>query len=281
MRTFILIIPRFEDIHHSYYAGEIIKGVGLAASHLRVDILMHITDRHEHQDWLELVTAKKQPFDGILFADINGDMTMLNKVISTGIPYMVLNNSFTEPINSIAIDNEKAAYKVVTHLIELGHRHIATITGDLLTQSGKQRLSGYKKALMEKGIPVKEEYIASGNYLRTPARQAAKQLLKLATRPTAIFAASDVMALELLDVSREMGIKVPEQLSIVGFDDNPLCGGASVRLSTVSQPLVEMGRLAVEHLNQMIAKKTTTPVKILLGSQYIERDSVKPPVTSA
>ncbi len=276
MHTFILVIPRFEDIYHSYYAGEIIKGVGLAASRLKVDILLHITDRNEHLDWLEITDLHRYPVDGILFADINGDLEMLNRVISKGIPYIVLNNTFTEPINSIAIDNEQAAFNVVRRLIEYGHRRVATITGDLLTQSGKLRLAGYKRALKENNLPVIQDYIAVGDYLRTPARQAAKHLLNMEKRPTAIFCASDVMALELIDTAREMGIKVPDDLSIVGFDDNPLSNASALKLSTVSQPLVEMGRLALEHLNQIVNKRSSLPIKIVLGSRYIERDSLRP-----
>ena len=274
-RTYILVIPRFEDIFHSFYAGEIIKGVGLAASRIKADILMHITDRYEHQDWLEIAKLDKSYIDGILFADINGDIDMLTKVINKGIPYIVLNNTFEEPINCIAIDNKQAAYEVVSHLIKLGHREIATITGDLLTQSGKLRLAGYKDALKDHGLDVKKEYITKGGYLRTPARKAAEKLLTLKDRPTAIFAASDVMALEVIDEAKKQNIKIPDQLSIAGFDNNPICAWSSIALSTVAQPLVEMGRLALEHLNEIVTKKSRIPVKVLLTTQFIERTSTR------
>ena len=274
-RTFILVIPRFEDIHHSYYASEIIKGVGLAASRLKTDILMHITDQHEHRDWLDITNLNKSFVDGILFADINGDIDMLRKVISKGIPYMVLNNTFEEPINSIHVDNEDAAYQVVQYLIKAGHKAIATITGDLTTESGKLRLEGYKKALRDNHIKVNPSYIISGYYLRTPARKAAIKLLSLKERPTAIFAASDVMALEVIDTAKAQNIRVPDDLSIIGFDDNPLCTNATVKLTTVSQPLVEMGRLALEHLNQIVVHKSRVPIKVSLKTKFIERESVK------
>jgi DNA-binding LacI/PurR family transcriptional regulator len=274
-RTFAVIIPRFEDIFHSYYAGEILKGVGLAASRLKIDMLVHITDRYEHRDWLQLSKLEDELIEGILFADINSDVDMLNKVINQGIPYVVLNNAFKEPINCIAIDNEKAGYEVTEHLIKLGHRNIATITGELSTQAGYYRLEGYKRALVDNGIAVKEEYITVGDFLRTPSRQAAKKLLGLKNRPTAIFAASDVMALELIDEAKKEAINVPNDLSVVGFDDNPVRMYSPVRLSTVSQPIVEMGRLGLEHLNQIAIKKEKLPLKILLPTKFIQRESTK------
>lgn len=273
--TFALIIPRFEDIFHSYYAGEIIKGVGLAASRLQTDILMHITDRFDHRDWLDSSALEADYIDGIIFADINNDINMLRKVINKGIPYLVLNNAFNEPINSISIDNRKAAFDLTERLMELGHRRIATIAGDLSTQAGKLRLEGYKEALAKHGIKLLEEYLTTGDFLRTPARKSSQKLLQLKNRPTAVFAASDVMALELIDEAKTQKVCIPDDLSVIGFDDNPLNVYSPVKLTTVAQPLVEMGRLGVEHLNQIISKAAKLPVKILLSTKFIERESTK------
>jgi DNA-binding LacI/PurR family transcriptional regulator len=271
--TYALVIPRFEDIFHSYYSCEVIKGIGVAASRLKVDVLVHITDRFNHQDWLTSRLLNPDFIDGILFADINGDVATLKKVIEKGIPYLVMNNVFSEAINYIAIDNKKAAKEAVQHLIKLGHERIATISGDLLTQAGKSRLDGYLEALGENHIAAKEEYLTRGEFLRSPARQSARALLNLRNRPTAIFAASDVMALELMDVARKMQIKIPEELSIIGFDDNPLAEYSSIGLTTVSQPLMEMGRLGLENLHQIAQDKAQLPIKILLETRLIERES--------
>lgn len=274
-QTFALVIPRFEDIFHSFYAGEIIKGVGLAASRIKTDILMHITDRFDHRDWLDSSMLDTEYIDGIIFADINNDINMLKKVIGKGIPYIVLNNSFTESINCISVDNRKAAFNVVEHLIKMGHRQIATIAGDLSTQAGKMRLEGYKDALLKHEIKLTEEYLATGDFLRTPARRSSQKLLGLRNRPTAVFVASDVMALELIDEAKIQKLKVPDDLSVVGFDDNPLSVYSPVKLSTVAQPLAEMGRLGVEHLNQIVSGSSRGPVKIVLDTKFIERDSTK------
>lgn len=271
--TYALVIPRFEDIFHSYYSCEVIKGIGLAASRIQVDVLVHITDRFKHEEWLTSPLLNPNFIDGIIFADINGDIATLKKVIETKVPYVVLNNAFSEPINYIAIDNKTAAKEAIQYLINLGHERIATISGDLLTQAGKTRLDGYLEALAENHIPAKEEYLTRGEFLRGPARQSAKALLTLKNRPTAIFAASDVMALEAIDVAKKMGLNVPEDLSIVGFDDCPLAEYSSVGLTTINQPLAEMGRMGLENLHQIVKLKAEFPIRILLETKLVERDS--------
>jgi len=271
--TYALVIPRFEDIFHSYYSCEVIKGIGVAASRLKADVLIHITDRFNHEDWLTSPLLNMDVIDGILFADINGDVATLKKVIEKGIPYLVMNNILDGPMNYIAIDNKKAAKEAVQYLIKLGHNKIATISGELMTQAGKSRLDGYLEALAENHIPAKEEYLTRGEFLRSPARQSARHLLNLKNRPTAVFAASDVMALELIDVAKKIPVQIPEELSIIGFDDNPLAEYSPISLTTVSQPLAEMGRLGLENLHQIALGKAKLPVKIMLEAKLVERDS--------
>ena len=271
--TFVLIIPRFEDFSHSYFAGQIIHGVSLSASRLNADILVHIVDRSNHRGWLDSSLLDKRYIDGIIFADIDNDLGVVKNAITSGVPCMILNNLLDEPVNYVAVDNEKAGEDVVDYLVGLGHKKIATVAGDLNTQAGAKRLEGYRAALAKRRIELPKNYIAEGNFLRTPARQAAQKLLKLKDRPTAIFVASDVMALEVIDIARSMNIKVPEELSIVGFDDNPICSNSPVELTTVSQPLVEMGRVGAENLSLISIGKAKLPVKIKLPTKLIKRGS--------
>lgn len=278
IKAYALIVPRFEDVLHSFFAAEIIKGVGLAASHLKADILIHITERYgKHEDWLNWPLLNSDYINGVLFADIDGDTATLHKVINKGLPYLVLNNYFKEDINCMAIDNEKAAVEVVDYLIKLGHRRIATIAGDLHTQAGKARLKGYKEALAKHKIPLQDEYVTVGGFLRSPARQAAEKLLHLRIRPTAIFAASDVMALEAIDLAKKTGLKIPEDLSVVGFDDNPIALYSPVKLTTVKQPIVEMAQSGLETLVQIAQGKVKLPVKTILQAKLVARDSCSRP----
>lgn len=272
--TFVLVIPRFEDIFHSFYAGEIIRGVSLSASRLNADFLVHITDRSSHKGWLDSSLMDTKYVDGIIFADIDNDVDVVKKAIRWGMPCVVLNNILDEPINYISVDNKQAAMEVVEYLISRGHTDIATIAGDISTQAGIKRLEGYRDALIKHGIEAPRSYVTFGEFLRTPARAAAQKLLKFKKRPTAVFAASDVMALELMDVARSMQLRVPEDISVIGFDDNPLNSTSPVKLTTVSQPLVEMGRLGAEHLNQISKGMERLPLKIVLPTKLLKRDSV-------
>jgi len=271
---FVLILPRFEDIFHSFYTGEITKGVNLAASRLNVDFLVHITDRSNHSAWLDPTLLDRKTVDGILFADIDNDIEIVKKAITRGMPCMVLNNELDEPINYIAVNNYEAAFKVVEEFIKLGHKQIATIAGDLSTQAGQARLEGYHDALKKHDIVPDKNYVKVGGFLRTPARAAAQELLKLKDRPTAIFAASDVMALETIDVAKTKKISIPEDLSICGFDDNPLNAHSPIQLATVAQPLVEMGRLGLEILYQISHGKVKLPYKDVLLAKLIKAQSM-------
>jgi len=266
---------RFEDIFHSYYAGEIIRGVSLAASRLNIDFLIHITNREDHQSWLDASLLNHSFIDGILFADIDNDLSIVKKAIRRKMPCLVLNNIISEPINYVAVDNKKASYEVVSYLIKQGHKRIAIICGDVSTQSGQMRLEGFKQAMQEKDLEVPRSMITFGDYLRTPARVAARKLLKLKRRPTAIFAASDVMALETMDVAKAMKLKIPGDVSIVGFDNNPMGQSISIPLTTVAQPLTEMGRLGVENLYQISRGKASLPLKTVLPTKMILRKSVR------
>lgn len=275
--TFVIVIPRFEDIFHSYFAGEIIKGVSLSASRLNADFLVHIVDRADHRTWLDSTLMDRSYIDGIVFADIDNDLNVVKKAISRGVPCIVLNNIIDEPINYVAVDNKQATFELVRYLMDQGHEKIATIAGDVSTQAGLMRLEGYREAMLKKGHQIPRSYVTFGDFLRTPARQAAEKLLKLKDRPTAIFAASDVMALELIDVAKTHRIKVPGELTVIGFDDNPICATSSIGLTTVAQPLMEMGRVGMENISLISRGKGKLPVKIVLPTKFIKRESVGKP----
>jgi LacI family transcriptional regulator len=271
---YVLILPRFQDFSHSFYTGEITKGVNLAASRLNVDFLVHIADRLDHSTWLDPTLLDRKYVDGILFADIDNDLEIVKKAIMRGMPCLVLNNIISEPINYIAVNNYKAAMQVVEEFIKLGHKNIATIAGDLSTQAGQARLQGYTDALKKHNIEVDKSYIEIGGFLRTPARQAAQDLFKLKIRPSAIFVASDVMAMEVMDVAKSKKISIPSDVAICGFDDNPLRLSSLIPLATVSQPLIEMGRLGLEMLYQISHGKAKLPVKEVLSAKLIKAESM-------
>jgi LacI family transcriptional regulator len=266
--TIGLIIPRFEGIFHSYYAMQVIKGIGMAAERLRCDLLLHVTDGKSFMN--------SAMVDGVVFVDINGFEDLLDRALDKGIPAIVLNHYLQDlPVSCVAVDNKTAAGRVVDYLVQLGHRDIATITGDLKTQAGLDRLDGFVKGMKAHQLPIKEEYLRHGDFSVSSARAASEALLSLPDRPTAVFVGSDDMAIEAINVALEKAVRVPEDLSVVGFDDNPIAAHGRVPLTTVRQPLTDMGRIGLEVLFQQVKSKRRNPTKLLLPTELVERHSCR------
>ena len=163
------------------------------------------------------------------------------------------------------------------YLISLGHKRIATVSGNMQTQAGIDRYEGFQKTLMKKGIDFEPEYFFKGDYSRRSAREAASHFFSLDNPPTAIFAASDDMALEIISVAHENGIKVPEDISVIGFDDNPAGLFGSVALTTIKQPLFAMGEEAVKIIYEAMQAKENKLVQKILSPDLIIRESCSPP----
>ena len=267
--TIALVIPRYEGIFFSFYANQIIRGVGVASESLKLDLLLHLSN-----DKSFINTA---PVGGVLFADVISNREELNNVLESDTPCVVMNHRFDDlDVNYIAVDNQTGARKAVEYLIHLGHRNIAHITGHLVSQAAADRLEGYKLALRQNNIEIKEEFIRKGDYSRPSARQAMLSLLGLKTIPTAIFTASDDMAQEVISVILEHRLRVPDDISVIGFDDNPICLYGSVGLTTVRQPLVDMAAKATSLLHKVMSSKTTkSATKIVLPTELIIRDSCR------
>jgi LacI family transcriptional regulator len=261
-----LIIPRYEGIFQSFYAMELIRGVGGACESLKMDLLLHISSGD--------TPLNTSNMGGIIFADIIENQKQLASATEEKLPCMVINHIVEDgSANYIAIDNKRGAQAAVEYLISLGHKTIATITGGMITQAAQHRLEGYRQALKQKGVALKENYIAKGDYSRRSARAAMEQFLKLEEPPTAVFIASDDMALEAIEVIIEKGLKVPEDISVIGFDDNPASIYGPVALTTVRQPLFHMAQLATKELNALITGKKKAAVKIILPTELVIRES--------
>jgi DNA-binding LacI/PurR family transcriptional regulator len=261
-----LVLPRFADMFHSFYVSELIKGVGSATERLKLDLLLHVTDG---RSFLNVSSVA-----GILFADIDGNEEQLDWVMSQEIPCVVMNHDVDQlPVSCVSIDNRLASQHVVDYLVKLGHRDIATITGHLRTPVGIERLDGYLSGMKAHDLQVKPHFVQHGDYSGSSAKEPARRLLTHQDRPTAIFAASDEMAVTTIEAAFECGLRVPEELSVVGFDDSPIAAFAKVPLTTVWQPLSQVGELSVEILNSLITGKQRHPVKRLLGTKLVERQS--------
>jgi len=262
-----LIIPRYEGIFYSFYALELIRGIGTLCEVLKLDLLLHLTDSKS--------TLNLRGVGGIIFADIIANRQQLEDALAQGLPSIVINNEVKDlPVSCIAIDNIGGAETAVNYLINLGHKRIAHISGDLITQAASQRLEGYRRALKKNNLAIDENLILKTDYSRGQARQAAEKMIKMEKPATAVFTASDSMALEVMTVARELGKNIPRDLSVVGFDDNPSGLDGPVALTTVRQPLVKMAQDAVNELKILMeAGKEAKLKKIILPTELVIRES--------
>lgn len=268
-----LVIPRYEGVFYSFYALELIRATGNLCEVFKLDLLLHLTDSHVR------TPLNLKGVGGFMFSDIIGTRFQVEEAINSGIPTVVINNYVKDlPVSCVAIDNAGGAENAVNYLVSLGHKRIAHITGDVATQAAALRLEGYIQALKKNNIPVREEYILKTDYSRGQARSAAEALFKLPDTPTAVFVASDSMALEVMTLAREMGKNIPADLSIVGFDDNPSGLYGPVSLTTVRQPLIKMAEEGVKELNRLMTSKKGCPVKkIILPTELVIRESCRNP----
>ena len=216
---------------------------------------------------------KSSLVDGVLMADIIGNEKQLQRLIKEEIPVVILNhNSEDKSISCVSIDNFKAGYEATEFLINHGHRRIIHLAGDLRVQCSKERLQGYKKAMEKGGIELKKEFIVPTNFSRKEAREKLGGIFRNQP-PTAIFCCSDEVAIEVLSFAEEKKIKVPNDLSIIGFDDNPHCAYGNVMLTTLRQPLKPMVAKGVEVLKDIL-EKDSQPQNIVLDCELIIRDTV-------
>jgi LacI family transcriptional regulator, galactose operon repressor len=214
--------------------------------------------------------------DGLLVVSTLPPEAEVDRLRAAGIP-CVLIDAVHPHFPSIAVDDVAGGEIATRHLLQLGHRRIALI-GDpppeFRFEWSRDRTRGYERALAAAGIEVRPEYVREGTRLPHVARAIARELLSMPDRPTAIFAASDTQALGVLEAARASGISVPEQLSVVGFDDIEVAG--YVGLTTVRQPLEESGRRGARLLLEALDGGSGAPLGELLPLELVVRGTTGP-----
>jgi LacI family transcriptional regulator len=183
----------------------------------------------------------------------------------------------TGPSDLLTIDSDNllGGRLATEHLLALGHRRIAILTGRSDLQSAQLREQGYRQALAAAGIPVEDELIAFGEYDPEVSVEAARRLLSRPDRPTAVFAANDLSAIATIDAAIELGLRVPEDLSVTGFDNVPESALCTPPLTTVNQPIRRMGQRAVELLVQLIRGEQPDSMHVTLETNLIVRQSTR------
>ena len=230
----------------------------------------------KQQNYINTLISKQ--VDGVIFISSGESREDLQRLSESEIPIVVADRIV--PLNLadvVLINNEEAGYIATKYLIDLGHRRIACITGSSELNPSMRRVEGYRRALSENEIVVPEEYIVQGDFQFQSGEMMMTKLMNLPQRPTAVFVLNDMMAIGAVSAARRLGVGVPDDVSIVGFDDIALASLLYPPLTTMAQPTEEIARVAVELLIQKIAHQDVDHEnkKYVLNARLIVRDSTK------
>jgi LacI family transcriptional regulator, xylobiose transport system transcriptional regulator len=263
----------------SIWSMELIDGVETVAKEHGLSVVLTVSgSRHSPDpDWIEGVMRRRPVGVVLVFSDLAPEYR--ERLRSRAIPFVIVDPAGdpSPDAPSVGSANWSGGLMATRHLIELGHRRIAAITGPADMMCSLARLDGYRSAMNSAGLEIEPEWIRFGDFHVAGGRDRASELLALPDRPTAIFAGSDLQALGALDAARAFGLRVPEDLSIVGYDDIPLARWVTPRLTTVHQPLKRMGEEAARLAIRLSEETVSTTPRMDLATSLVVRDSTAPP----
>ena len=273
-RTYTLgmLIP---DITNPFFA-EIARGVEDVANKNNFNVILCNTDDKLKKERIYLQILRGKRVDGLILGTAHVKDKSILELEMKKFPYILISRNIEGlDKNCIIVDDVEGGMMATEYLIKLGHRRIAHITGPLKTRSALNRLKGYKLALKKYKIKYQEELVEEGDFRIKGGYQAMKKFLKLLEPPRAIFAANDLLALGAMQAIQKKNFHIPEDFSVVGFNDIELASFVYPALTTIRQPMLEMGELAVKMLLRIIEEGEFNQRRVILQPKLIIRESCK------
>ncbi len=268
----------FNDLD-SPWAVEVIRGVEEAAHAEGVGTVVSAVHGRAsaRREWLDNLTARAS--DGVILVTTDLDPVLHSELELLQVPAVVVDPAGvpTFDVPTIGATNWAGGLSAVEHLTRLGHRRVGFVGGTPTLWCSRARLDGYRAGLEAAGLAVDPALLTEGDFGYESGFRAADRLLALPDRPTAIFAANDQMALGVYEAVRRRGMRVPEDVSVVGFDDLPETRWSSPPLTTVHQPLAEMGLLAARTVLRLVNGERIESPRVELATDLVVRDSTAPP----
>lgn len=265
-------------VQHSWYFAQIISGIEAASRDVNYDVLLYTVDGEAARSRFANDDAPfRNRADGIVLVDLALPDDELDAMSETGVAVVTVGFE-TDRFDAVSIDNERATQELIEHLLRLGHERIGVVSGgetELNFSVPGSRLDGYRAALARFGRPFEPELLRRGDFSLEGAATAAKELLDLEDPPTAIFAMSDEMAYAVIHVAEARGLRVPEDVSVVGFDGHELSRMFS--LTTVHQPVEEIGSAAARQLIRRIEGAAGEPTAARIDTTLRIRGSAASP----
>lgn len=266
------IIP---DISSMFFA-DLARGIEDIATMYKYNIILANSDRNKDKELQLINTMLEKQVDGILFMGGHISEEHIRQFESASVP-VVLASTYdgSNTIPSVNIDNEKAAYEATKFLLDQGNEQPAFVYGHDDTDIAQFKFNGYKRALQEAGRPFIEDYVINVDYSYASGIKAVKKLMSLDKKPTAVFVASDEMALGVIHGAQDLGYKVPEDLEVFGFNNTRLATMVRPTLSTIVQPMYDIGAVSMRLLTKFMNDEEVAEKKVILPHRIIERDSTK------
>lgn len=257
------------------WSMDVLRGAEHEARRAGTAVVVTSTEGRSDESWLDRVTERRS--DGVLLVLSPLPPGAARRLTAAGIPFVLVDpvGGFDPAIPTIGVTNWAGALAATEHLIALGHRRIAAITGPPDLVCSQQRLEGYRAALGRAGMPVDDDLIRYGDFRAVGGAREAYALLETPDPPTAIFAGSDLQATGVYQEAHRRGMRIPDQLSVIGFDDVALCEWVSPPLTTVRQPLLEMARMAIRSV--LDPSSSDQPLRLELATSLITRESTARP----
>jgi LacI family transcriptional regulator len=258
------------DLYGEFYS-ELIRGLDQQARQRGYHLL--VSGMHaEVREIRALVRAMRGRVDGLILMGPHLESEILAGYLPAGVPVVLIGNRADFPCDTVRVDNVGGARKAVEHLIRLGHQRIALLSGPLTNQEARERREGYRQALQEAGLALLPTLELEGDFTEASGYALGKKLL--ARRPTAVFVSNDAMAIGLLRWLHEVGVRVPDQLALVAFDDIPMARYTRPALTTVHSPIYELGVQAVDQLLEALKEGTQhLPQEVVLPVHLVVRES--------
>ena len=260
------------------YIGEIIRGIDAELGLSDLDLILYTTHRTAIKEANYVANLAKGMVDGLLLVLPRSPADFIVTLTQTNFPFILIDHQgIGQDCPAVGAANWQGGFTATEYLIKLGHQRIGFITGWMDLGCAADRLDGYRSALRTHHIPDLPELVYEGTFFQPDGFAGASVFLDLPNPPSAIFASNDVMAMGAMDAVRSRGLRVPEDISIVGFDDIPQAALVHPALTTVRQPLEQMGRVATQMLLDLLKNPEKTIDRMELPTELVVRGSTAAP----
>lgn len=270
--TLGLIIP---DIKNIFY-GELTGVIEKKANQYGFNVILCNTDNNLNKEAEYLNLLLRKGVDGIIFSTPEINDRNIREVMKSrpDFPFVIIGSKVADVrLDEVLVDNYEGGYQAANHLLQLGHQKIGFIGGQQDSYSTMERYKGYEKALNDYGVLPDKDHFKLGEYKIHSGYTKGKEMLSMTNRPTAIFAANDAIAVGVYKAARELTISIPEELSVIGFDDSQFAEIVHPPLTTIRTPITEMGEKTVELVIQIVRKGKNFKETITFQPSLIERES--------